>query len=513
MTKKFDKVLILLSVFYIVFPIILFVFGWLKLPLAIVVSIPIIFMSFRVFKQISACEEISITVNPRFWVIALLTIAVWVLFSGIGNFSFQTGDFIVRNPMFRDLERYSWPVLFDLSEQPDIVKQFTGNNDSALYVYYFAWWLPAAFLARCMFFVGFMPSNVEIYAQIALYIWAVLGLFLTFYCLVRYLKKYSYWILSAFVLFGGLDIIPYFIINTRLPRYEHIEWWAGGICAFFQYSANTTQLYWVFNQSIPVWLIVAVLLLMKQNSSKAAWSSLCIAYSPYATIGMIPIAVYSILKKDDQKLSKRIMSAVSFENISVVVVMAITFVSFYFLEMKAGTASGGFLFSQHREFRTFTIYVAFVIVEFLIYFIIMGKTARKYEYYWVVLIELFILPLFKSGMNNDFTMRASIPALFILMVLCLQYVFEMHDKNLVKNRNIMLICLCLGYLVSYTEIQRNVAMTLTVSQHDYIIEDVYSFGHMFTDSEYQIQVNINQYMSLEEDYKGSFFYKYLMKKK
>ena len=143
----------------------------------------------------------------------------------------------------------------------------------------------------------------------------------------------------------------------------------------------------------------------------------------------------------------------------------------------------------------------------------MGKTARKYEYYWVVLIELFILPLFKSGMNNDFTMRASIPALFILMVLCLQYVFEMHDKNLVKNRNIMLICLCLGYLVSYTEIQRNVAMTLTVSQHDYIIEDVYSFGHMFTDSEYQIQVNINQYMSLEEDYKGSFFYKYLMKKK
>ena len=111
MTKKFDKVLILLSVFYIVFPIILFVFGWLKLPLAIVVSIPIIFMSFRVFKQISACEEISITVNSRFWVIALLTIAVWVLFSGIGNFSFQTGDFIVRNPMFRDLERFSWPVL------------------------------------------------------------------------------------------------------------------------------------------------------------------------------------------------------------------------------------------------------------------------------------------------------------------------------------------------------------------------------------------------------------------
>lgn len=512
MSKRADKIVTGMAAMYIVFPIVLFFAGWLKLPFAILCGALIIFMAVRMIHDIDTDEDISITDNKKFWLTALGIIALWALMSGIGGFSFQTGDFIVRNPMFRDLERYKWPVMYNLDNETDLVRQFTGASESAMYVYYFTWWLPAALVARFLFFVGANTGNIEIYANIALYLWTVLGLFLTFYCLVRYLKKYSYWILSAFILFGGLDFIAFYIINMRLPVNEHIEWWAGGICNYFEYSANTTQLFWVFNQSVPMWLIVAMLLLMNKNRSKAAWASLSIAYSPYATIGMVPIAIYSIMKKDDRKLWDRIKAAVSIENIAVTASMAVVFVSFYYMKLSAGTDNSGFLFALHPEFRTFTIYVLFILIEFLIYFFVMGKDGFRYSYYWLTLVELLLFPLYKSGMNNDFTMRASIPALFILMVLCLQYVFDKERCGELKKRKAMLVCLCIGYLVSVTEIQRNTALTLVLSQQDYIIEDVYSFGSMRTDNEFQIQVNVNQYMALEEEYKDSVFCRYLMRK-
>lgn len=511
MGKKLDKCMVSLAVIYIVFPTLLFLFGWIKFPIALFVSVLIIFLAISIIKSIEVDAEISITKNIRFWLFSFAIIAVWTLFSGIGNFSYQTGDYSSRNPMFRDLGLYSWPVTYDLSIQPDIVKNFTGDAQNAMYVYYFTWWLPAASVARVLYTMGVETLQVENISNVVLYLWAVLGLCLTFYCLVRYLRKYSYWILSGFILFGGLDFFSFLIKEMRLPVNDHIEWWAGGACNYFQYSANTTQLYWVFNQSIPVWLIVAVLLNLRNSKNKAGWASLCVAYSPFATIGMVPIAVDAILHKDGNKLKTRIQNAVSIENTLIPASMAIIFGLFYYLEIEAGAANSGLIMKTNSEFRTFTIYVIFIIVEFLVYFCVMGKTARKYKFYFVTLIELLLFPLYRSGMYNDFTMRASIPALFILMVMCLQYVFEMEDAGEKKKQKVMLTCLLAGYLTSCTEIQRNVSETLNVSQEEYLKEDVYSFGCMQTENEGQIMLNLNQYMVLDDELEKSLFYKYLLK--
>lgn len=507
MWKKLDKCMLSLSIMYIILPIIMFLFGWIKLPITLIVSVLIILTVVSLIKNIETGDEISITKNIRFWLFSLAVIALWTLFSGIGKFSYQTGDFIVRNPMFRDLYLYSWPVTYDLSIQPDLVKNIMGDAQTATYVYYFTWWLPAAFVARVLYVMGMETFRVEMIANIVLYVWAVLGLFLTFYCLVRYLKRYSYWILSSFILFSGLDIIPVLIKEWRLPVNGHIEWWA----IYVQYSANTTQLYWVFNQSIPIWLIVAVLLILRDSKNKAGWASLCVAYSPYATIGMIPIAVDAILHRDGNKLKVRIQNAFSIENTLFPLALGVIFGLFYYLQLTAGAANGGVLFKLHPEFKTVTIYIIFVVVEFLVYFYIMGRTGCKYKFYAVTFIELLLFPLYKSGMFNDFAMRASIPALFILMVMCLQYVFEMEDTGEAKKRKAMLICLVIGYLTSSTEIQRNVTQTLIVSQNEYIQESVYSFGCMQTESEWQILVNLNQYMVMEDEWKRSLFYKYLLK--
>lgn len=287
--KVWDTMIMELAVLYVVSPIMIFLLGWVKKPIAVLGCILCIYFQAKLIKELSNgyTEDIKTQRGRLFWVISCLVLVLWVLFSGIGGFSYQTGDFFVRNPMFHDLLDHPWPIYFNLSEQPPLVHEVIGSvhEDTATYVYYFAWWLPVAAFTK-LFHVAAAVSDV------LLFVWALLGVFLTFYCLVRYFKTYSYWILSAFVLFGGMDFAIYVFTRLEFPNKGHVEWWAG----YFQYSASSSQLYWVFNQSIPIWLILSLLLLTYKEKQRLGLCSLAFAYSPFATIGIVPIAVASCLK-------------------------------------------------------------------------------------------------------------------------------------------------------------------------------------------------------------------------
>jgi len=356
--------------------------------------------------------------------------------------------------------------------------------------------------------LGGVKGNIEAISNICLYLWAVIGLFLIFYCLVRYIKKYSHWILATFILFGGLDFIIYFLENHSFPDCSHLEWWG----TVFSYSANTTQLYWVFNQSIPIWLIVVLLLLLISNKKMAGWGALVFAYSPFAIIGMVPITIAALFNLDYTSFKIKIKSAVTIENTIIPIVMLLVFGSFYMCTIDSARSESGFLFLLVPEFRIFTLYIAFVVIEFLVYFILMGRMAMQYRFYWITLIELLLFPLFKMGLYNDLPMRGSMLALFILMILCLQFLMDENINILAIRKKAVLACLLVGFGTSYAEIQRNVKLTLTMNEYEYLKESVYSFGAIQTDDEPKIQIILNQYMSLEETYETTHFYKYLLKK-
>ena len=65
----------------------------------------------------------------------------------------------------------------------------------------------------------------------------------------------------VFICFGGLDIITKFIINMwsgqggEILGATHIDTANGMFCM----STFVTQLFWVFNQSLPAWLITMLL--------------------------------------------------------------------------------------------------------------------------------------------------------------------------------------------------------------------------------------------------------------
>ena len=250
-----------------------------------------------------------------------------------------------------------------------------------------------------------------------------------------------------------------------------------------------------------------MLLLQNKSKSKCGLSALAFAYSPFATIGMIPIAIGSIFNGEDneQSLSKKIVNALTFENIAIPILILVVFGSFY---MQSSNSLGeyGFIFCLHPEFRTFTLYAIFIFSEVLIYFIAMGSTARKFKFYWITLFELLTIPLFKAGLWNDFCMRVSIPALFLLMILVLQTYFENQEH---LRRRVIQVLLIIGFITSLSEINRNLSGTLNLSEEEYINELVYSFGDMQTDNEDQVWINMNQY--IPRDFQNSFFYRYIAK--
>ena len=92
-------------------------------------------------------------------------------------------------------------------------------------------------------------------------LWTALGVWIFYSLVCSYLKKFKAWPLVLFFAFSGLDIISWFLRGNGLADSMHIEWSIPN----FQYSSFLTQLFWVFNQAIPAWIITILILLQKNN--------------------------------------------------------------------------------------------------------------------------------------------------------------------------------------------------------------------------------------------------------
>lgn len=491
---KMDQLVILLSILYIVVPVGIFFLGWLKLLVSIPLCMLMGFFVYKVHQHICVVDVKLIRhATAGYWVMAVCVCAFWVYLSGIGSLSFQNSDYFVRNPIFRDLSEYSWPVIYDLSLESDAVRQITGDG-SVAFSYYYTWWLPAAFLSKLLHF-GNMGRNL------LLYFWALAGILFILYCMNRFLRKCSYLSLILLIAFSGLDVVGFFLKTRVFPFTEHMEWWAGA--GYFQYSSNTTQLFWVCNQSIPVWLAVAVLLQLKDNQYVAAISSLVFAYSPWAAFGMVPVAVAGTFRK-----GSRIRNAFHVANLMMPLVMLVIYGSFYFA---SSGSEGGFalLFAEHaNETRKLLCnFIVFIFLEAGIYFCIMGKYIRNNGYYKVVLLELLLFPLVYYR-DYNFVMRGTIPALFLLMVFAVQFLeTQAEDQALKYRKTVLMVALMAGAFTPFTEISRS--LTATLSNNDILQEQVYTFGNMRTDDPGLIAVVKNQFFIY--DYEDTFFFRYLAK--
>lgn len=494
---------------YVALPFIIFATGFLKLPFALIFSGITLISLFLAIKASQTNFTLPFKKKDAFVVLGVVIFVVaMTLLSGIGNILWQNSDHDTRNTIFDILVTHSWP--------PKAVV----NGEGTGLVYYIGFWLPSALIGKLISLEAGYVFQI---------IWTSLGLLILWYLLCLIHKKIVFYPILIFMLFSGLDIIGHGIITNSIDSLSklqrgawaftqgsdfttHLEWWAG----YFQYSSHTTQLFWVFNQCLPVWIATALIILEKNNKNLVFIMGLTLLSSTLPFIGLIPIFVWCAVSNHNAGIFHRkftptplksFLSLFTFQNVMGGGVSGIL----TFLYLKSNIASGtqtsqasnnstpaGFSFSlfiilsalfivlflllrtntekkpsfifllpiipmaymmaRLPDYKLF-YYTIFIILEVIILawtvYPIYGMTSL----YAVVVSSLLIIPFFVIGKSIDFCMRASIPPLVVMCMFATTSLGIYFRKKKYVPLVFLICILLLGSFNSFHEIARTIEGT------------------------------------------------------
>ncbi len=433
---------------YLTLPICIFLVGWLKWYLWLPGLLAVGYGLYRMSRQGFALECPAFTKKSwyRLAVLAVL-LCLLVITAGIGRLVWQNSDQAYRNTIFQVLVKDAWPVTSDA---------FTETNRG--FIYYIGFWLPAALVGKAF---GMQAGYLF---QI---LWALLGLLAVFFLLCILQKKVSFWPMAVFLFFSGLDVVGVFCLDRGLFSTNwlvaQLEWWP---LYKYQYSSMLTQLFWVFNQAIPAWVITLLLLAQKDNRQVVYIVSLALLHCTFPFIGMIPIVLVLVagralpaLRKGGEELKAYARELFTFQN--VVAGGFIGIVSFlYLVGNLAGNQVGSISDQVNRTgnevpaLRMALVFLLFVLLEVGVYLLAVAKYQYRNRWFWVILLLFLVIPNIKVGTSKDFCMRASIPALVILILLILDTLRQAWKKR--DRLTVALLCglLLLGAVTPLTEILR-----------------------------------------------------------
>lgn len=441
-----------LSYIYLTLPFILFLFGWVRLTIAIPLALILLFTLWQLLKQPSTTHYSLFTIHwspsTVYW---LLLTTFWLLLSGIGGYAFQNWDHHWRNVILRDLMNFDWPVYY---AQPE-------SGPVKMLVYYVGFWLPSALIAK---FTNWQVANF------ALFIWSLLGLLIVTQYLANFFKTSNLKAALLLILFSGLDILGtlFFLQDypTIFPPITHLETWAGNL----QYSSFTTQLFWVFNQAIPAWLVISMIAsLAVENKSDTRtelillWS-LCFFFAPLASVGLLPYILIELIKQTDFKSP---FKHLRWEQLAAAIIIFLLS-SFFFTANSA---------AQQRGFQSLPLdkFLVFFLLEGGILWLVLASSKYKDPRWIVTGILLALIPFIQLGSGRDFVMRASIAPLFYLMLMTGETIFN-KSASLI-TRYALLALLALGSLTPLYEINRSVYRTFDY----YFLQDTCSACDFSTD--------------------------------
>lgn len=435
--KKIDAYISIIIYIYLTLPTLIFFIGWLRWYWAFPLGMLIIYGCIKGFSvsMRERCLVLRSSIEVQTMIKALVLITLWVYLSGIGGYCYQNSDHGIRNAIFRALVEYDWPVV--------------SADGSRGLIYYIGFWLPAA----C---VGKLFGLEAGYAAQA--VWAVIGIFIVYYLICVYRKKVDLLPIAFLILFSGLDYVGTWLLRQEgvdLSLAKHLEWWAID----FQFTSMTAQLFWVFNQTLPAWVATMLIMLQKNSKNMLFILSLVMLTSTIPFVGLIPIVIYLYVKyvREDRQRWKEVFTL---QNIIGVLVVGI--VLFLYL---IGNVSGEKIGTDHlgtvapEPAAKLLRYLLFYGLEFGVYLYFVCKYRKKDPLLWLLVCILVVCPFIKVGGGYDFCMRASVPALFILMLFCM----ETFEKMRMDGKKYLFAAYCvvllLGAITPFNEIHRSINAT------------------------------------------------------
>ena len=482
-----------------------FIIGWIRpwiaIPATALLLTAWVFILLHARKTQTDVFEIKIKAIVFISVVLL----IWCFIAGQGGFFYQSSDHQYRNAIFRDLVALRWPVVYEK----------TGSS----LVYYIGFWLiPASIGKVANLLFGFQTAWIV--ANAALFLWSFLYLFFVALLIMIYTKANSYKkiVLAMLVLvfFSGLDIIG--VLSslrfdvTAMPN--HLEWWSWT----YQYSSNTTQLFWVYNQSTPVWLATALFVNEKSVRNYVFLCLIILVCSPLPAVGLLLLlfgmGVYKLIPFLRSKQGSCFLKEV-FSVQNIVAALVLLPIIYLYYNTNQTVDDNPFRFNLFADVFGWGVaivrYVSFCLLEFGILSIILFRENRKNILYWLSVVSLCCVGAFSLGATPDFAMRASIPALLVLMMLTIRTLSSsirltaVDGKRYVCIREVgigIAILLIIGSATPIVEYSRAINAVLEHQQLNLVADDVQTLS----DKPVKGCENF-----LAANYKDSNFYKYLQK--
>lgn len=470
------KAITLITYIYLTLPFLIFVIGWVRAYIALPVTAIVVLCGWKAWRETPGFwrPEINLDSTVKILFIAAV-LGIWVFWSGIGKFVWQNWDHQYRNAIFQVLVDYEWPV-YDLNA---IDGNFSKGATVSL-IYYIGFWMPAAVVGKLF---G-LSAGYGFQA-----VWALLGVILTYYYLCARKRKLLVWPVALLIFFSGLDILGYLSTGigiSTITNDAHLEWWIGP----YQYSSMTTQLFWVFNQAIPAWLATIFSMEQKNNRSLIFILGTIELTSTFPFVGLIPYIAFWMLsrlygypleenqgKHWDLRFKLWLKDTVTIQNLAGGGVIGI--LSFLYL---GGNAAATGMTSQSMISFIRGIpwirYFAFIIFEVGVYLVLVYKYNKRKPIYFVTAALLLLIPLTNENSGN-FCMRASIPALFILLILVqdtIEQAYERGDKPILAG---IVVALCIGSVTPVHEQIRTLHMTMAFEDSGNSYNETVAFEEIF----------------------------------
>ncbi len=279
-SRAYQRIAIALALLYLLLPNAAFLCGWYSPWLALPVSLILLLTAGYVWYHAKPNAD---TYAKTDWICLILSIVGCLLWTEMISFhghALQMSDFIARNQIFGMLVRDDWPLY---------------NEDGKYFVYYLAWWLPAALVAKLT--SGWLnPSTI-------LFVWAWLGLsigcavafirlkrnILHFFIITTLLGSFADW-----VNFSGGDIWNDLGNSETVQNFRALNHYISRI-RFFVWSVEISQ---TFNHAIPI-LVALALLCCKRIPWKYLpyTAALAVACSPIGCISLFALLLFRLLGK------------------------------------------------------------------------------------------------------------------------------------------------------------------------------------------------------------------------
>ena len=418
------KNIVMMSCIYLILPIIIFFMTWLKLYIGLACSLALI-TGFVFFIKDYRNDDRYIELSMKQLVITIVIILAFTWISGSGGFFVQSNDNPWRNAIFRDLINYQWPVIY------------TNGNKCAL-VYYLVYWLVPAIFGKIF---GWSAGCVS------LFVWTFLGIFLSTLMIIYLTKadtstKRVFTVCAFVACWSGLNILGFAISTTfGFCNYSFgiigsaegwLDYSRNGYDCSYLYRCNLDALSQVYNQTVMMWVVMPIFLENRKIKNYAFLGLLVLPSGPIPFVGVFilllldacAIFIKEIIGREYKQL--KLLSIFSIQNICAIISILPICYFFFTMNTAASDNSGSILFVPWEAFdskRILTL-ILFYLIEFGIYCLLIYKKYKRDILYWIIIFSLVVIPFFKVGGIRDFCMNASLPALYILMIYFIKFIFE-----------------------------------------------------------------------------------------